>query len=78
MLRCIDKFKITELLLVPPMVVNLAKHPDARNGKYDLESVRKVVAGAAPLGREVTEQFEELWKGGYPRLNSNFHCRSSY
>ncbi|KAJ9612213.1 hypothetical protein H2200_003810 [Cladophialophora chaetospira] len=63
MLFCIDHFKITELLLVPPMVVALAKHPAARNGDYNLSSVRKVVAGAAPLGMEVTKQCEELWSG---------------
>ncbi len=54
MLACIDRFKITELLLVPPIVTVMAKHASARNGKYDLSSIRKVIAGAAPLGMEVT------------------------
>ncbi|KIW95889.1 uncharacterized protein Z519_02954 [Cladophialophora bantiana CBS 173.52] len=63
MLSCIDSFKITELLLVPPILLAIAKHPSARNGDYDLSSVRKVVAGAAPLGTEVTQQFEEIWSG---------------
>ena len=63
MLSHIATFKITELLLVPPIVVATAKHPAARNGNYNLSSMEKVVAGAAPLGKEVTEQFEELWHG---------------
>lgn len=63
MLANIERFKITELLLVPPIVTAVAKNPSARNGKYDLSSLRKVVAGAAPLGLEITQQFEELWSG---------------
>lgn len=63
MLACIDRYKITELLLVPPMVLGMANHPAARSGEYDLSSVSKVVAGAAPLGMETTKQFEQLWSG---------------
>jgi 4-coumarate--CoA ligase len=63
MLAHIHKFRITELVLVPPMLVAMAKHPAARDGTYDVRSVRKVLAGAAPIGAEVTEQFEELWQG---------------
>ncbi|OQV06756.1 hypothetical protein CLAIMM_11283 [Cladophialophora immunda] len=63
MLSCIDHFKITELLLVPTILLAIAKAPEARNGKYNLSSVKKVVAGAAPIGMEVTKQFEELWSG---------------
>jgi 4-coumarate--CoA ligase len=62
-LECIQKFRITELVLVPPIVLAMAKHPSTRNGDYDLSSVRRVLAGAAPLGMEVTQQFEEIWKG---------------
>lgn len=63
MLSNIECFRVTELLLVPPILVAMAKHPAARNGQYDLSSIRKVIAGAAPLGMEVTQQFEELWSG---------------
>ncbi|KAI1616255.1 hypothetical protein EDD36DRAFT_130954 [Exophiala viscosa] len=62
MLDHIQSFKITELLLVPPILVAMAKHPSVRDGSYDISSVRKVVAGAAPIGMEVTQQFEELFK----------------
>ena len=63
MLDHIQRFKITELVLVPPMLVAMAKHPSARDGTCDISSVRKVLAGAAPIGIEVTQQFEELWNG---------------
>lgn len=63
MLDHIQKFKITELVLVPPILVAMAKHPAIRDGTYNITSVTKVVAGAAPIGMEVTKQFEELWSG---------------
>ena len=63
MLQHIQKFKITELVIVPPIVVAIAKHPAARSGQVDLSSIKKVPAGAAPLGIEATRQFEELWNG---------------
>lgn len=63
MLSHIQRFRITELVLVPPMLVAMAKHPSVRDGTCDISSVRKVVAGAAPIGMEVTQQFEELWAG---------------
>ena len=63
MLDCVQAFKITYLLLVPPIVVAMAKHPEVRSGKWDLSSVTKVGCGAAPLGKEIIEQFKELWGG---------------
>lgn len=62
MLQCIPKFKITDLVLVPPVVVAMAKHPATK--KFDLSSVESVGSGAAPLGREVCEEFEKLWPEG--------------
>ncbi|KAJ9638944.1 hypothetical protein H2199_006805 [Coniosporium tulheliwenetii] len=62
MLEAVQKFRITDLILVPPVVVALAKHPAAR--KFDLSSVERVGSGAAPLGREVCEELERLWPPG--------------
>jgi 4-coumarate--CoA ligase len=62
MLENIEKFKISELFMVPPIVVTMAKHPASR--KYDLSSVRKILSGAAPLGREVSVELESLWPKG--------------
>lgn len=57
-----QKFRITDLILVPPVVVALAKHPAVK--KFDLSSVESVGSGAAPLGREVCEEVEALWEPG--------------
>ncbi|KAJ5167021.1 uncharacterized protein N7482_005802 [Penicillium canariense] len=62
MLEYTQKFRITDLILVPPVVVALAKHPAVK--KYDLSSVESVGSGAAPLGREVCAEVEKLWPEG--------------
>ena len=50
-LELVQKYKITSLNLVPPLVLALAKHPVVDN--YDLSSVRIIGSGAAPLGQEL-------------------------
>lgn len=62
MLEYTQKFRITDFILVPPVVVALAKHPAVK--KYDLSSVESVGSGAAPLGREVCVEVEKLWPEG--------------
>ena len=62
MLQYVAKYRITDLLLVPPIVVAMAKHPASK--QFDLSSVETVGSGAAPLGREVSEEFERLWPAG--------------
>lgn len=60
----IERFQISELMLVPPILIAMAKNPEARQGKYDLSSIRKVGVGAAPLSREMCEELEALWPNG--------------
>ncbi|CAI7614319.1 unnamed protein product [Penicillium glandicola] len=62
MLEYTQRFRITDFILVPPVVISLAKHPDV--GRFDLSSVEAVSSGAAPLGREVSEEVERLWPPG--------------
>jgi 4-coumarate--CoA ligase len=62
MLEYVQKYRITFLILVPPVVVAMAKHPITK--KYDLSSVENVGSGAAPLGREVCVELEKLWPDG--------------
>ncbi|KIW42891.1 uncharacterized protein PV06_06395 [Exophiala oligosperma] len=57
MLEYIQRFRVTDLALVPPIAVLLAKHPAVE--KYDLSSVENVGCGAAPLGRDVCVQIEK-------------------
>ncbi|KAK4488910.1 hypothetical protein RD792_004700 [Penstemon davidsonii] len=52
-LELIEKYKVTIGPFVPPIVLNIAKSPFV--GKYDLSSVRTVMSGAAPLGKELED-----------------------
>lgn len=61
-LRNVEKYRITHLNLVPPVMVMLAKRPETK--KYDLSSVVSVGSGAAPLSREVSVEVENLWPKG--------------
>ncbi|KAE8382419.1 hypothetical protein BDV26DRAFT_277997 [Aspergillus bertholletiae] len=58
-LQAIERFRVTDLILVPPIVVRMAKDPATR--KHDLSSVETIFCGSAPLGREVCEEVEALW-----------------
>lgn len=56
MLAHVQRFRITLLVLVPPIVVALAKHPATR--KVDLTSIETIGCGAAPLSAEVAREAE--------------------
>ncbi|KAL2020907.1 hypothetical protein VTK56DRAFT_7794 [Thermocarpiscus australiensis] len=61
MLQYIQRFRITTLPCVPPIVVALAKNPATK--KFDLSSLESIGSGAAPLSREVCEEVEKLFAG---------------
>ena len=60
MLEYIQKYRITNLTLVPPIVVQLTKRDEVT--KYDLSSLEGVGCGAAPLGKETMLEFERRFK----------------
>ncbi|PGH13539.1 hypothetical protein AJ80_06289 [Polytolypa hystricis UAMH7299] len=62
MLENLQRFKISDLMMVPPIAVALAKHPIVK--KYDLSAVTNVTSGAAPLGREICDEVEALFPPG--------------
>ena len=51
-LALIQRYRITTLPMVPPMVLGLAKSPLV--DQYDLSSLRTLFCGAAPLGAELS------------------------
>jgi len=53
----IQKYKITAIAVVPPIMVALAKHPDVL--QFDLSSITRLGCGAAPLSRDVSREVEE-------------------
>ncbi|RMZ87409.1 hypothetical protein DV736_g5361, partial [Chaetothyriales sp. CBS 134916] len=50
-LRFIEKYKITSLQAVPPVLVMLSKRPET--SVYDLSSIKHILCGAAPLSKEL-------------------------
>jgi acyl-CoA synthetase (AMP-forming)/AMP-acid ligase II len=52
-LQLIERYRVTTLYLVPPIVLALAKNPLVAN--YDLSSVTFVHSGAAPLGDDLQQ-----------------------
>jgi 4-coumarate--CoA ligase len=58
-LRNIERYRITDLALVPPIAVALTKHPAVKN--FDLSSIESAGCGSAPLGSEVCRQIEKMW-----------------
>ncbi|KAF9561069.1 acetyl-CoA synthetase-like protein [Agrocybe pediades] len=60
MLRSIVRHRISHLLLVPPQVVLLCKHPAVKD--YDLRScIRLLMSGAAPLSHELNQQLFDMF-----------------
>jgi acyl-CoA synthetase (AMP-forming)/AMP-acid ligase II len=53
MLEWIQNYRITATVVVPPIVLALAKHPAV--DRYDLSSLRWLACGAAPLGAELQQ-----------------------
>ncbi|HZU18934.1 MAG TPA: AMP-binding protein [Candidatus Dormibacteraeota bacterium] len=66
-LRAVERWRITRLPLVPPLILRLLRDP--RVAEHDLSSVRVVVSGAAPLApelaAELADRFGVLVKQGY-------------
>ncbi|KAF3338828.1 putative 4-coumarate--CoA ligase 2 [Carex littledalei] len=53
MLEGIEKHRVTFAVVVPPLVLAMAKSPEV--DKYDLGSIRIILSGAAPLGKDLQE-----------------------
>ncbi|XP_076939749.1 4-coumarate--CoA ligase 2-like [Bidens hawaiensis] len=53
-LELIQKYKVTIGPFVPPIVLTIAKNVEVVD-KYDLSSIRTVMSGAAPLGKELED-----------------------
>jgi acyl-CoA synthetase (AMP-forming)/AMP-acid ligase II len=66
-LAAVQRYRITRLPLVPPLLLRLAREP--RVAAYDTSSVRAIISGAAPLApalaEEVSRRFGCLVKQGY-------------
>ncbi|KAL0555461.1 hypothetical protein IC582_009407 [Cucumis melo] len=57
-LGLVMKYKITHLYVVPPVIIALTKQKVVKN--YDLSSLRQILSGAAPLGKDVMEECSKI------------------
>jgi 4-coumarate--CoA ligase len=60
----IERFQVTDMILVPPLVISIIMSP--LRHKYDLGSVKQANCGAAPLGKESQARLRELLREGVP------------
>lgn len=56
MLRNVEKYRVTHVAVVPPIVVAMAK--GCFGGDCDLSSLETVICGAAPLSKDVIQAFK--------------------
>lgn len=61
MLDAITTFKVTEMLLVPPILIRMVRDPIVK--KYDLSHLERFSSGAAPLSAEILTQLEKKFPG---------------
>ncbi|GKF93207.1 hypothetical protein Tco_0279926, partial [Tanacetum coccineum] len=54
MLRNVEKYKVTHLWVVPPVILALAKQDVVK--KFDLSSLKQIGSRVAPLGKELMEE----------------------
>lgn len=54
LLKAIEKYRVSRLWVVPPVILALSKHSLVK--KYDLSSLKHIGSGAAPLGKEIMEE----------------------
>ncbi|KAK7391521.1 hypothetical protein VNO78_19937 [Psophocarpus tetragonolobus] len=59
MLDAIQKHKVNNIPAVPPVILALVKH--ARQTRCDLSSLRRMGSGAAPLSKEVIQEFRKMF-----------------
>lgn len=59
-LETIQKYKVNQLYVVPPMLVQMIGNKDLCS-KHDLSSIRVVFSGAAPLGVEVVHRIRKMY-----------------
>eukprot|EP00249_Psilotum_nudum_P016807 c25992_g4_i1 orf=72-1175(+) len=72
MLELIQRYRVTLLPIVPPILIALAKLKIVE--KYDLSSLQLVLSGAAPLSQEVKSAFHARFPN-VPILQLQVQCR---
>lgn len=71
-LMAVEKYKVTHLWVVPPIVLALAKNSAVK--KFNLSSLRHIGSGAAPLGKELMEECAKVIPQGLIAQVLNHAC----
>lgn len=70
-LEYLEKFQVTSLNCVPPIMVALAKHPAVE--KFDLTAIRSIGCGAAPLSYDIMKEVTaRVGRGKYLSVNQGW------
>jgi 4-coumarate--CoA ligase len=56
LLKYTEKYKLTSISGVPPIILALAKSP--KMAKFNLSSLRRIGSGAAPLSKDIMKEVE--------------------
>lgn len=62
-LDAIVKYKISRLVVPPPVMLVLLKHPLTK--QYDLSGIKEIRTGAAPMGKDMERELKERFKVGH-------------
>jgi len=62
-LAAVDTHQVTLFPGVPSMFLAVNQHPKVRSGEYQLGSIKACISGAAPLPREVQQEFQQITGG---------------
>ncbi|KAK5231680.1 hypothetical protein LTR72_000864 [Exophiala xenobiotica] len=65
-LHNITRYDITEVNIVPMMVINLLASGILESGKYSLQTLRNAWAGSAPLDKETQSRFKKYLRPDTP------------
>lgn len=60
MMRTVQDYKIEEMLIVPPILIQMVREPKWL-AKYDLSCVKRFSSGAAPLSAEILQLLQKLF-----------------
>ncbi|KAI0412433.1 acetyl-CoA synthetase-like protein [Xylaria grammica] len=61
MLTAVAEYQITEILVVPPILIRLVRDPIV--DKYDLRCIKRIASGAAPVSEEILQLLKKKFPG---------------
>ncbi|KAL1551269.1 4-coumarate--CoA ligase [Salvia divinorum] len=60
MLKAVERYKVTHLFVVPPVVLQLSREKETVKG-YDVSTLREILSGAAPLGKDMVQACSDIF-----------------